>query len=77
MLAYISAGLNKKQSYGGRLDFGNIVSCQSLKYVNFYLSQFSHEDLPLALGGKKWSSQCSFKFYNFDDKSGEEKSLNS
>ena len=35
MLAYISAGLNKKQSYGGKAALGDIISCQNLKYVGF------------------------------------------
>lgn len=37
MLAYISAGLDKKQSYRGRLHLGIFISCQSLKFVDFFM----------------------------------------
>lgn len=36
MLAYINAGLDKKQSYGGKTALGDIISCQNLKMQIFF-----------------------------------------
>lgn len=36
MLAYISAGLDKKESYGGKTALGDIISCQNLKMQTFF-----------------------------------------
>ena len=62
MLAYISAGLDKKQSYGGKTALGDIISCQNLKYVDFLLSQSICEGLPLALGEQRSQVNTVVKF---------------
>lgn len=78
MLAYISAGLDKKQSYGGRLHFGFILSSENLKYIDiFYYLNPVVRIYHWPTGKKNKLSQYCHKFYNFDDKSGEEKSPNS
>jgi len=52
MLAYINAGLDKKQSYGGKTALGDIISCQNLKMQIFFFfkSQSICEGLSLARG---------------------------
>lgn len=52
MLAYINAGLDKKQSYGGKTAFGDIISCQNLKMQIFFSFNLNPicEGLSLARG---------------------------